>query len=117
MEMMVVLLIVSIVAAASAPMLNKKLTQGAATNTSPWVRVGNKGDIAYNMDSSKSRVASIGTASAPEEVDKGLYLEDAPLSLGKAGKLIAKMQVYQDGIHITNKKSRLRQRYNTRYGS
>ena len=62
MEMMVVLLITSIVAAASAPMINKKLVQGAASsNASPWVRTNQSGAIAYSFDASPGEVAMIGT--------------------------------------------------------
>ena len=53
MEMMVVLLIVSIVAAASAPMINRKLMTSAA-NTSPFVWAGNNNDIAYNLKNANS---------------------------------------------------------------
>ena len=50
MEMMVVLLIVAIIAAASAPMVTKKLSRSAGTNDSPWVFTGLNNNIAYNMN-------------------------------------------------------------------
>mgnify|MGYP003295050467 CR=1 FL=1 len=59
MEMMIVLLIVSIVAAASAPMINKKLVR-AASEKSPWVWVGTSQSIAYNLNGSDARTATIG---------------------------------------------------------
>ena len=59
MEMMVVLLIVSIVAAASAPMISKKMVR-SASGTSPWVWAGTKGGIAFNMSSNNEASATIG---------------------------------------------------------
>ena len=47
MEMMVVLLIVAIIAAASAPMVTKKLSRSAGTNDSPWVFTGLNNTISY----------------------------------------------------------------------
>ena len=48
MEMMIVLTIVAVVAAASAPMINKKLVRGASEK-SPWVFVNGE-SIGYNID-------------------------------------------------------------------
>ena len=48
MEMMIVLTIVAIVAAASAPMVNKKMVR-AASEKSPWVFVNGE-SIGYNID-------------------------------------------------------------------
>ena len=52
MEMMVVLLIVAIIAAASAPMVTKKLSRNTGTGDSPWVFTGLNNNIAYNMNGS-----------------------------------------------------------------
>ena len=52
MEMMVVLLIVAIIAAASAPMVTKNLSRGAGTGDSPWVFTGLNNNIAYNLNGS-----------------------------------------------------------------
>ena len=52
MEMMVVLLIVAIIAAASAPMVTKKLSRNTGTGDSPWVFTGLNNSIAYNMNGS-----------------------------------------------------------------
>ena len=49
MEMMIVLLIISIVAAATAPMITKKMTRSAGSNDSPWVFTGMDDSIAFNM--------------------------------------------------------------------
>lgn len=57
METMIVLLIVSVIAAASAPMINKKMVS-AASDKSPWVWVGGK-NIAYNLRN-ENLTASIG---------------------------------------------------------
>ena len=75
MEMMVVLLIVSIVAAASAPMINKKLV-GVASDKSPWVWVGNSDSIAYNLQGSATQTANIGTTQTPLGASNArLYLD------------------------------------------
>ena len=65
MEMMIVLTIVAIVAAASAPMVNKKMVR-AASDKSPWVFVNGNGEsIAYNIDNTGGiqdrKTATIGT--------------------------------------------------------
>ena len=49
MEMMIVLLIVAIVAAASAPMISKRMTRNAGTGDSPWIFTGTSDNIAYNL--------------------------------------------------------------------
>ena len=74
MEMMVVLLIVSIVAAASAPMISKKVV-GSAENDSPWVWTGLNNNIAYNLDNSDSS-AIIGYKHTPKEaMQPKLYIQ------------------------------------------
>ncbi len=57
MEMMVVLLIIAVVMAATAPMITRKMI--SATD-SPWVWVGNSGSIGYNLGNAPV-TASIGT--------------------------------------------------------
>ena len=52
MEMMVVLLIVAIIAAATAPMVTKKMARNAGSGDSPWVFTGLGNNIAYNMNGS-----------------------------------------------------------------
>ena len=54
MEMMVVLLIVAILAAATAPMVTKKMARNAGSGDSPWVYTGLSNSIAYNMNGSNS---------------------------------------------------------------
>ena len=49
MEMMVVLLIVSIIAAATAPMVTKKMARSVGSGDSPWVFTGLNNNISYNM--------------------------------------------------------------------
>ena len=61
MEMMVVLLIVAIIAAATAPMVTKKMSRNAGTGDSPWVFTGLNNSIAYNMNGSDAS-AIIGTS-------------------------------------------------------
>ena len=63
--MMVVLLIVAIVAAATAPMVTKKMARNAGSNDSPWVFTGLGGNIAYNMNGNDNTTVLIGTTSVP----------------------------------------------------
>ena len=62
MEMMVVLLIVAILAAATAPMVTKKMARNAGSGDSPWVFTGLNNDIAYNLNGASS-TAIIGATS------------------------------------------------------
>ena len=55
MEVLVVLLIVSVIAAASAPMLNRK-TLMEASDKSPWVRT-NGLSIAFNLNGDNNTIA------------------------------------------------------------
>ncbi len=57
MEMMVVLLITAIVAAASAPMINKKLMHDQAESGSPWLYVGQDNSIVYNVKGAEQTVS------------------------------------------------------------
>ena len=60
MEMMVVLLITAIVAAATAPMVNRKLMENQAENATPWVYSGElSNDIVYNLKGG-NQTANIG---------------------------------------------------------
>ena len=65
MEMMVVLLIVAIVAAATAPMVTKKMARNVGSGDSPWVFTGLNNNIAYNMSGNDNTTAMIGAASLP----------------------------------------------------
>ena len=57
MEMMVVLLITAIVAAATAPMVNRKLMENQAENATPWVYSGGlSNDIVYNLKISDNMI-------------------------------------------------------------
>ena len=62
MEMMVVLLILSIIAAATAPMVNKKMVD--SNKKSPWVVA--HGGIAYNLKGLKQS-ALIGSSTFPKD--------------------------------------------------
>ena len=73
MEMMVVLLIVAIIAAASAPMVTKKLSRNTGTGDSPWVFTGLNNTIAY-LGGGNGQVL-IGAAQAPDDADNAsLYI-------------------------------------------
>lgn len=65
MEMMVVLLIVAIIAAATAPMVTKKMARNAGSGDSPWVFTGLGNSIAYNMNGNDGATAIIGNVSTP----------------------------------------------------
>ena len=67
---MVVLLIVAIIAAASAPMVTKKLSRSAGTNDSPWVFTGLNNNIAYLGDNSGQVL--IGAANRPASADHAM---------------------------------------------
>ena len=65
MEMMVVLLIVAIIAAATAPMVSKKMSRNAGSGDSPWVFTGLNNSIAYNMNGDDNSSVIIGTSRLP----------------------------------------------------
>ncbi len=78
MEMMIVLTIVAIVAAASAPMVNKKMVRSTNEKT-PWVIVDGSESIAYNFDRQSvmpqdGKTASIGATLAPNREHPRLYI-------------------------------------------
>ena len=73
MEMMIVLLIVAIIAAASAPLVTKKLTRNG-TNDSPWVFTGLGNSIAYNLNGNENNTAIIGTGTIPNEKHTRLFI-------------------------------------------
>ena len=62
MEMMVVLLIVAIIAAATAPMVSKKMARNAGSGDSPWVFTGLNNSIAYNMNGDENSSVIIGAS-------------------------------------------------------
>ena len=107
MEMMVVLLIVSVVAAASAPMINKKMVT-AASDKSPWLWLGNSGDIGYNV-ASGDIAAVIGRQNMPNiDAVPRLYIDsDTPdtrpqITFGNGGNNPVHFRVGDGGIAITN---------------
>ena len=65
MEMMVVMLIVAIIAAATAPMINKKMIQNAPGD-SPWIWTSALGNsIAFNINGVANSPAVIGAVKSP----------------------------------------------------
>ena len=58
MEMLVVMLIASVIAAATAPMINKKVITNT-TSDSPWLWTGLNQSLAFNMDG-KQKTVNIG---------------------------------------------------------
>ena len=93
MELMVVLLIVAIIAAASAPMVSRKLARDAAQGDSPWVFTGTSNSIAYNMAGDNNSTAIIGTNRLPAAVNAAnrpkLYIEsngnESQIGFGRRG--------------------------------
>ena len=77
MEMMVVLLIVSIIAAASAPMITKKLTRNVGVADSPWIYTGLSNNIAY-LGGNSGQVL-MGSVAAPNDArNSSLYIAGRP---------------------------------------
>ena len=69
MEMMVVLLIVAILAAATAPMVTKKMARNAGSGESPWVYTGLRNSIAFNMNGNDNSPVIIGASSLPASLE------------------------------------------------
>ena len=86
MEMMVVLLIMSIIAAATAPIVSRKMTRSSGTGASPWVFTGQGKNIAFNMGGLDNATAIIGAAKVPDGTKTRLYIDcgdsASQLSLG-----------------------------------
>ncbi len=75
MEMMIVLLIISIIAAATAPMITKKMARGTGSGDSPWVFTGDRNSIGYL---SKNGQVLIGASKVPEDAKQSkLYIAGA----------------------------------------
>ena len=88
MEMMVVLLITAIVAAASVPIVNKKLMVDQAKTGCPWIYTGLDGSIAYNIKNNDNQTAIIGATSTNGD-NPSLYIngkKSQPALHIKAGK-------------------------------
>ena len=64
MEMLLVLLIIAIVMAASAPMVNRKMLSSMAEK-SPWVWTDTTGSIAYNLNGNDKQTTTIGAMALP----------------------------------------------------
>ena len=97
MEMMIVLLIMSIIAAATAPIVSKKMSKSASSsNSNPWVFIDTKGNAAFNMGG-KDVTAVIGASKVPTGVSTRLYIDcgssNSQLSFGRGDEV---MQVTAD---------------------
>lgn len=76
MEMLVVLLIIAIVMAASAPMVNRKMLSTMAEK-SPWVWTNTTGSIAYNLNGNDNQTTTIGAMALPSGSKKArLYISN-----------------------------------------
>ncbi len=93
MEMMIVLLIMSIIAAATAPIVSKS---ASSSNSNPWVFIDTKGNAAFNM-AGKDVTAVIGASKVPTGVNTRLYIDcgnsNSQLTFGKGDEV---MQVTAD---------------------
>ena len=74
MEMMIVLLIVAIIAAASAPMVSRKMMRNAGTQDSPWIFTGLDNNIAFNHDDA---AVIIGASSLPTGTNTKFYVKSS----------------------------------------
>ena len=78
MEMLLVLLIIAIVMAASAPMVNRKMLSTMAEK-SPWVWTDTTGSIAYNLNGNDNQTTTIGAMALPigsEKISARLYISN-----------------------------------------
>lgn len=85
LEMLVVMLIVAVVAAATAPMLSKKVV-GEFSGDSPWVWTGTTNSIAFNLKGADQTTAVIGALQPPKKTR--LYVEGGSIPqiiLGHSG--------------------------------
>ncbi len=103
MEMMVVLLIISIIAAATAPMITKKMARDSVTGNSPWVFTGEGANIAFNMEGRPDATVLIGTLKCPSNTKAKLYIDcgkdTAQIALGK-GNTAASILADPEGKRI-----------------
>lgn len=77
MEMLVVLLIIAIVMAASAPMVNRKMLSTMAEK-SPWVWTNTTGSIAYNLNGNDNQTTTIGAMALPSGSEEArLYISNS----------------------------------------
>ena len=100
MEMMVVLLIISIVAAVSAPMVSKKLARNAEQSDNPWVYPNLGNNIAYNMGGDDNRTAIIGAVSVPTNANNNprLYINGAGgIAFGDGGTYTGSISLPSEG--------------------
>ena len=76
MEMLLVLLIIAIVMAASAPMVNRKMLSSMAEK-SPWVWTNTTGSIAYNLNGNDNQTTTIGAMALPSGSENArLYISN-----------------------------------------
>ena len=108
MEMMIVLLITAIIAAATAPMVSKKMMRDAGAGNSPWMYAGLNGSIVYNPDGNTSKTAMIGTVNSSGSDNVRLLIEskDDPQLALKSSTASEPVNVWVNGksISFTNKK-------------
>ena len=90
-EMMIILLIVSITTAATAPMINRK-TQGEASEKSPWSWVNGQ-SVFYNKNGDIRQTLSFGTINKPDGENSRVYI-DSPDTVPKI--------VFGNGINRNN---------------
>lgn len=109
MEMMIVLLIISIIAAATAPMVSKKMSGSIGTGESPWVYTNTQGSIAYNLARNDNMAAIIGNTRVPNGINTRMHIDVASgvnsraISFGDGNNYLASLWVDENGaIGISN---------------
>ena len=105
MEMMIVLLITAIIAAATAPMVSKKMMRDAGAGNSPWLYAGLNGSIVYNPDGNTNKTAMIGAVDASKANNAKLYIESSttePQMAFMSSGNVMNMNVSNGGISISD---------------
>ena len=107
MEMMIVLLITAIIAAATAPLVSKKMMRDAGAGNSPWLYAGLNGSIVYNPDGNTNKTAMIGAVDASKANNAKFYIEsngDEPqMAFAESGGSNSiKMQLKNSSVTLSN---------------
>ncbi len=111
LEMMVVLLIVAILAAATAPMVTKKMARSTGSGDSPWVFTGLNSSIAYNLNGNDNAPVIIGATSTPASlaaptrlfIDSGNTASHIAFGNGNATPLGITADPVNDRVGISNR--------------
>ena len=104
MEMMIVLLITAVVAAATAPIVSKKMVLSTGGD-SPWLWAGTNHSIVYNVDGNPNKTANIGDIYTGDDKTR-MYIATAgktpQISFKGTGDTIMKLLASNDSIIFSN---------------